>query len=262
LDTAHHYNNQLGVAAGLTAAGVRNTWVTSKVEACNTSFASMGSCVEDTRKRFLEDLEQLNASSVDLMLLHSPTSNNGAVYGHMIDCSDPVGCEAMQQQWKVLEEFYNQGKTRSIGVSNYCVQCLECLAQNTSFIPMVNQIRIHVGMDLFSTSASVSSNNIVKYCQEKGIAAQAYSPLARGNSKLLNNEDLKKYAAIYNVSTAQVALRYLLQHDLPVVTRTDAASFMHDDLNVFNWALSDTDMAKLDSDVFMNESVVWGRCIE
>ena len=100
-----------------------NVWVTSKIEACNNSYARLAHCANDTRAIFDQNLKFLAADSVDLMLLHAPTSTGGAggsVYpnlGHTppCDCSATDACVAMQQQWGVLEEMYTLGKTRAIG---------------------------------------------------------------------------------------------------------------------------------------------------
>ena len=100
-----------------------SVWVTSKIEACNNSYARLAHCANDTRNIFEQNLKSLAAVSIDLMLLHAPTSTGGAggsVYpnlGHTppCNCSAADACIAMQQQWGVLEEMYRLGKARAIG---------------------------------------------------------------------------------------------------------------------------------------------------
>jgi len=146
VDTAHHYMNQRGVAAGIKASGASRVWVTSKIEACNNSFVRWGHCGADTAARFEDNLAQLGATSVDLMLLHAPTGTSASVYpipprSPSCNCSSPAACAAMQEQWAVLEKMYKAKKARAIGVSNYCTACLDCIAAKSTVTPHVNQIR-------------------------------------------------------------------------------------------------------------------------
>ena len=87
--------------------------------------------------RFEDNLAQLGARSVDLMLLHAPTGTSASVYpippgSPSCNCSAPAACAAMQEQWAVLEQMYRAKKARAIGVSNYCAACLDCLAARQS----------------------------------------------------------------------------------------------------------------------------------
>jgi len=265
-DTAHHYGNQLGVAAGIAQAGHKLAWVSSKVEACNNSFVRLGHCGEDTRARFMDDLHQLNASSVDLMLLHAPTATTGGSHVYPgpefgsipCNCSEQQACEAMQEQWAVLEDLYKQGKARAIGVSNYCVACLDCLAKTSTIQPMVNQIRLHVGMDIFERP-----DPVVKACQERNIALQAYSPLGSGSSAVINNNLTNAVGRAHGVSSAQVALRWLASHAVGIVTRTKAqqVQYMRQDLAIFNWTLTTDEMMRLDTATFANGSAAKTMCL-
>ena len=182
VDSAHHYGNQPGVAAGIAQAGAaqrqrQTPWVTSKIEACNNSFVRLSHCGADTRARFADNLRQLNATAVDLMLLHAPTATGGGsnVYpgpdfgAAPCDCSDPAACAAMQQQWAAVEDLYRQGMARAIGVSNYCVQCLDCLARTATVQPMVNQVQLHTRL---------AQHELVAYCHGKNMAVTAFCPIS------------------------------------------------------------------------------------
>jgi 2,5-diketo-D-gluconate reductase A len=267
IDTAAHYMNQRGVAKGIVRSGLPRdaVFIESKVEACNNSFVRLGHCAADTHRVFLQNLEQLNVSAVDLMLLHAPTSTGGGsiVYPGFsgsppCDCRSAAACAAMQQQWGAMEQLYRAGKAKAIGVSNYCPACLDCLAKTSTVTPMVNQIRIHAGMDALARPGALPAE-----CWKRGITPQAYSPLGSGSSAVLSAPQLKAIGAVHGVSTAQVALRWLAQHGVPSVTAASAseASYMKEDLNIFNWTLSAAEMAALDHATFANETTVKTMCL-
>ena len=133
-------------AAGIKASGASRVWVTSKIEACNNSVVRWGHCGADTAARFEDNLAQLGATSVDLMLLHAPTGTSASVYpvpprSPSCNCTAPAACAAMQEQWAVLEKMYKAKKVRAIVVSNYCTACLDCIAAKSTVTPHVNQIR-------------------------------------------------------------------------------------------------------------------------
>lgn len=163
----------------------------------------------------------------------------------------------MRSQWAAMEDLYRDGKARAIGVSNYCEACLECLVGNSSITPHVNQIRIHAGMD-----ALVRKGGLPAYCSSRGIVLQAYSPLGGGSGAVLENAMLKEIATAQNASTAQVALRWLLQHQIPSITYASASSkaYLVDDLRMFQIRLLPRDMQRIDGSTFANESPVKAMC--
>eukprot|EP00729_Bicosta_minor_P002512 gene2512-12872_t len=246
IDTAHHYMCQTGVAAGIAKSGIARDalWITTKVEACNNTFVRLGHCADDTMARFEDDLHQLDTSYVDLMLLHAPTSTGGGskvypgpAFGEApCDCNSPAACAPMQQQWAVLEEMYKANKTRAIGVSNYCKACLDCIAKTGRIVPHVNQIQLHVGM------GGPNPGDLPAECS--------------GSMAVLGNPDVVQIGKQHGVSSAQVALRWLYQHSVPMVTAASAnqTEYMAEDLAIFDWTLSDAEMAQLDTIKFANES--------
>jgi diketogulonate reductase-like aldo/keto reductase len=164
IDTANHYRVHDGVRRGIAdarAAGYNgDVWLQTKMEGCGNSLDAesrivAGSCYEDTRTVFLASLRELGVDSVDSTLLHSPPCVPGAswvqrcfgpgdVYPDRCDCSATAPCEMMQQQWRALEEMYAAGKTRAIGVSNYCAACLSCIQRTATVTPHLNQLLYHV----------------------------------------------------------------------------------------------------------------------
>jgi 2,5-diketo-D-gluconate reductase A len=269
IDTAAHYGNQAGVAKGIARAGVAraDVWITSKIEACNNSFVRLGHCANDTRAVFEKNLASLASDKIDLMLLHAPTSTGGmggSVYpnlGHTppCDCAAADACEAMQQQWAVLEELYTAGKARAIGVSNYCVACLDCLAKTSTVTPHVNQIRIHAGMDALTRPEALPQQ-----CLARKIVPQAYSPLGGGSANVLGDALLKEIGVAHGgVSTAQVALRWLTQKHVPAITSAKASqtAYMKEDLAIFNWTLTAAEVSRIDAASFANETTQKGMCL-
>ena len=279
IDNANHYHNQAAVAAGIAASGTaRNSlWLQTKVEPCGHSIVRDGHCYEDTLAAFDQNLAQLNTSSVELTLIHSPPCvpnsawadkqcvwDDEDIYPQNCNCAAAAPCAMMQQQWAALTLRYRQGKTKAIGVSNFCQDCLDCLAaanssssssssdSSSSFseapvVPAVNQLQFHVGSARLSTDA----DGLIRYNVARGIVVQAYSPLGGDAAgAVMGSGALKAIAAAHNKSAAQVALRWVLQLNrwgLALVTSTDREDYMRDDIAGVSapWELSDAEMATL-----------------
>jgi diketogulonate reductase-like aldo/keto reductase len=264
IDTANHYHNQLGIREGLSKV-TQKPWITSKIEACNNSYVRLSNCSHDTARIFDQNLDELGVEYVDLMLLHAPTSTKGgdSVYpgpyfnAPACNCSDPIACKAMQEQWSVMEKYYKLNKSKAIGVSNYCSACLDCIAATASITPHINQIEVHVGM-------GTDPGGIVSLCRSRGIAPQAYSPLGSGSASVLQSNVTVEIGKRHNVSSAQVALRYLLQLGIPAITSASYkdTDYMKEDLAIFNWTLTNDEMLML-SNVRLKpiESPVKTMCI-
>ena len=170
IDTANHYRNQKGVASGIKkarAAGVHTeVFLATKVEDCGNSVDPRspvleGHCFNQTLTVFNQNLEQLEVGAVDLTLIHGPPCIpnaswvNGScmgnpaedlIYPHQCNCAADEPCQMIQEQWLALEKMYKLGKTKAIGVANFCQPCLECIAKVSTETPMVNQVKFHVGM--------------------------------------------------------------------------------------------------------------------
>lgn len=121
---------------------------------------------------------------------------------------------------------------------------------------MVNQIMLHVGMDVFKRP-----DRLVKTCQERNIVLQAYSPLGSGSSAVLKSNLTNAVGQAHGVSSAQVALRWLASHGVGIVTRATKEQYMREDLATWNWTLSADEMMRLDIATFANESSVKTMCL-
>ena len=151
-------------------------------------------------KKFLDaNLKLLNQDYVDLVLVHFPPSAPGE--------SKEKKCFYESEQWRAMEEFLAANKTRSIGVSSYCPSDLECLAKNATVVPQVNQVLFHVGM-----GSDEGTMELQKYCKEKKIVLQAWSPLGDGDSTLITGNLTTGIAKAHGkASGATVALKWIVQ---------------------------------------------------
>merc|ERR1712226_873297 len=131
------------------------------------------------------------------------------------------------------------GKAKAIGVSNYCVSSLKCIAQTATVTPAVNQVKFHVGMGTDPTG-------LKSYCDSKGIHVQAYSPLGDGTSELITGPLVTSIGKAHNMTGAQVSLRWLIETGVPLTTKSTKESHLKEDLAIFNFTLAATEKAKLD----------------
>jgi 2,5-diketo-D-gluconate reductase A len=212
IDTAEMYRNERGVGEAVRASGLSRDqiYITSKLSnACHHP--------DDARKAFEHTLEALGSDYVDLFLVHwpLPTLYDG----------DYVGT------WKVMEEFKQQGRARSIGVSNFQVPHLERLAAETDVTPAVNQIEIH---------PYFLNEEVRRYGEDHGIRTEAWSPIAQG--AVLDDPAIGEIAARLDRTPAQVVLRWHLQRGSIVFPKSTTPSRIEENFDLFDFALEDSDM--------------------
>ena len=182
IDTAHDYNCLSGVGQALTEFGKREQiFLTSKVPGCGVPSQGLEPpCFENTLKVATADLSTLHVDYVDLLLLHFPPIEAG---GKSLGCSGD-SCAKVQEQWTALEQLYHANKTRAIGMSNYCQDCIECVLKNATVKPMVNQMQYHIGM-------GADPSGLIDYCHSQNIVLEAYNPLAgKGKTHSIKNHFL------------------------------------------------------------------------
>ncbi len=196
IDTAYAYQNEKGIAKALKDYGIKreDLFITTKLPAQAKGY-------DETLKHFYESLKSLDTNYIDLYLIHAPWpwSNVGQ------DCT-----KENIESWKAMIELYNKGLIKSIGVSNFSVNDIKPLIEETGFAPHVNQIRYFIGN---------TQDEIVSYCKENNILVEAYSPLATG--ALLNDKTILDIANKYNTSVANICLSYCyLKGTLPLPKST------------------------------------------
>jgi diketogulonate reductase-like aldo/keto reductase len=223
IDTANDYGNQDGVGRALKGLNRSSFFLTTKVPPGNGAA---------TTKALNDNMRLLDMDYVDLVLVHFPPMS--AKFG--------LGCSGMQDQWKAMEEFYKSGKAKAIGVSNYCISSLECIAKTATVTPAVNQVKFHVGM-------GTDPIGLKSYSDKKGIVTQAYSPLGDGSSELITGDLVTSIGKPHNATGAQVALRWLIETGVPLSTKTTKQSHMQQDLEIFGakFPLVAAEKSKLDS---------------
>ena len=212
IDTAEMYQNEKGVGDGIRHAGVDRSevFVTSKL---NNGFHKP----DDARRAFDDTLSALGFDYVDLFLIHWPLPT---LYG-----GDYVST------WKTLEEFKKDGRARSIGVSNFQVEHLTRLAQETETVPAVNQIEVH---------PYFVNNEVRVYGQQHGIETEAWSPIAQG--KVLDDPVITRIAEAAGKSPAQVVLRWHIQRGDIVFPKSVTPQRIKDNFALFDFELGQDDV--------------------
>lgn len=188
IDTAQAYENERGVGQGIRDSGIarEDIFVTTKLAAEIKSY-------DEAVKAINESLEKAGLDYFDLMIIHSPQPWSDFRNGEHF-------YEGNLEAWRAMEEAYNDGKIRAIGVSNFEQKDLENILENGTVKPMVNQVLAHVSNTPF---------DLIEFCQKHDILVEAYSPVAHG--EILDNKEIKELAEKYNVSPAQLSIRYCLQ---------------------------------------------------
>eukprot|EP00523_Entomoneis_sp_CCMP467_P010354 CAMPEP_0168721688 /NCGR_PEP_ID=MMETSP0724-20121128/2212_1 /TAXON_ID=265536 /ORGANISM="Amphiprora sp., Strain CCMP467" /LENGTH=400 /DNA_ID=CAMNT_0008768339 /DNA_START=532 /DNA_END=1735 /DNA_ORIENTATION=+ len=211
-----------------------------------------------TRNHVEQSLMELNVGYVDLMLMHWPGENDKSAEGDgALDSStdsaprDKIDPTLARQRriaaWKVLEEFYEKGWARAIGVSNFSVRHLKELREDgAKIVPMVNQIE---------ASVEVQQVDIRDYCLENNIVLQAFSTLRGLNGPA--KQVLEQIGNAHGKDLGQVAFRYLYQHGYTMVFLTNSQARMKSNQDIFDFELSDEEMKQVD-ELNLPEGGGWG----
>lgn len=212
IDTAASYQNEEAVGRGIKQSGVarEELFVTTKLWIQRDGY-------EGTFRAFERSLKRLQLDYVDLYLIHQPF---GDVYG----------------EWRAMEELYQQGKIRAIGVSNFYPDRIMDLMIHNNITPAVNQIEVNPFHQQIETQ---------KFLQDNGIQVEAWAPFAEGRNNIFQNETLLSIAVKHNKSVAQVILRWLVQRGIIALAKTTRKERMIENISVFDFELSAEDMAAI-----------------
>ena len=213
VDTAAVYRNEADVGAAIESSGLLSeVWVTTKL-------ANADQGADSVRRAFEASLGRLGVDAVDLYLLHWPH-------------------ELRLESWSVLEQLYAEGRARSIGVSNFLVRHLDELLAQASVPPAVNQIEL-------SPFLYHSRLDPLRRCADTGIVVEAYSPLTKG--RRLDDSTVTAVATEVGRTPAQVLIRWSLQRGFVVLPRSSNPARIVENADVFDFALDDAQMARLDA---------------
>jgi len=208
IDTAQYYENEKEVGDAIRASGIpRNEiFVTTKLIGCRE--------YNDSLRAIKDSLEELNIEYIDLLLIHQPTGNYVEIY-------------------RAMEEYYNKGLLKAIGISNFYGERYLKLVKNCKIIPQVNQVETHV----FRQQPELRT-----LMEPYGTKLESWSPLASTRNNIFGNDILCKIAKKYNKSVAQVALRFLYQQDIIIIPKSTHKERMEENKNIFDFELTDSDM--------------------
>jgi diketogulonate reductase-like aldo/keto reductase len=214
IDTAASYRNEEAVGRGIKQSGVarEKLFITTKLWIQSNGY-------EGTLKAFERSLKRLQLDYIDLYLIHQPY---GDVYG----------------EWRAMEELYQQGKIREIGVSNFQSDRIMDLMIHNEITPAVNQIEVNPFNQQIETQ---------KFLESKGVMVEAWAPFAEAKKNIFQNETLRSTAAKYGKSAAQVILRWLVQRGIIALAKTTRKERMVENISVFDFELSTEDLAAIET---------------
>lgn len=223
IDTALAYGNEkeIGQAIKDSKCKREELFITSKLPAEIKGYS-------EAKNAFYQTIKNLDVDYLDLYLIHAPRPWN-QMHDESIDYS-----KENLESWKAMEELYEMGLIKAIGVSNFSPKDIENIIQNGKIVPAVNQIYYHPGCPRYDVQG---------YCTSKGILIEAYSPFATG--RIFKSEELKEIAKKYDVTVAQLAIAWCLERNTLPLPKS-----VHKDRIIKNiqvdFKISDEDLALID----------------
>ncbi|SFC67818.1 Aldo/keto reductase [Bacillus sp. OV322] len=221
IDTAQAYMNEKGIGDGIRSCGIsrEELFITTKVAAEAKTYDKVTQSID-------ESLVNMKLEYIDLLLIHSPQPwkefrEENRYYGEN------------KEVWKAMEDAYKKGKVKAIGLSNFLQDDIENILASCKIHPMINQVLSHV---------SNTPLELIEFCQKNNILVEAYSPIAHG--AILDNTEVKAIADKYEVSVAQLCLRYNIQLGLIVIPKTANPVHMKNNADL-DFTITDADMAAL-----------------
>lgn len=212
IDTAASYQNEEAVGRGIQQSRIarEDLFITTKLWIQSNGY-------EGTLKAFDNSLNRLQLDYVDLYLIHQPY---GDVYG----------------EWRAMEELYQQGKIRAIGVSNFHPDRMMDLIIHNQITPAVNQIEV---------SPFHQQIDSQKFFEANSVMVEAWAPFAEGRNNIFDNETLLSIAAKHNKSVAQVILRWVVQRGIIALAKTVRKERMFENISIFDFELDVEDVAAI-----------------
>ena len=212
IDTAAAYKNEEAVGKAVIKSGIPRDelFITTKLWIQDAGYDS-------TKRAFEESLKRLQTDYLDLYLIHQPF---GDIYS----------------SWRAMEDLYNEGKIRAIGVSNFLPDRLLDLILHNKITPAVNQVETHPFLQQIENAEFMKENNV---------QIESWAPFAEGKNNIFQNEILLSIAVKYNKSVAQIILRWLTQRDIVVIPKSVRKERIIENFDIFDFELSKEDMEKI-----------------
>ena len=179
---------------------------------------------QQTKDALEKSLKRLGTDYLDIYLIHWPRPS--------ADCENWKELEL--ETWRAMEELQKEGKIRGLGLSNFLPHHIKNILENGTVKPVVNQLELHPG---YMQQAAV------QYCKEHGIQMQAWSPI--GRRRILEDGLILELAGKYQVSPAQLCLRFLLQNDIIPLPKSSSMERMKQNMDLFHFEISEEDVLKL-----------------
>lgn len=216
IDTAQMYENEEEVGNGIRLSGIprKDIFLTTKI-----STNMMREEEENLRQSIDESLRKLQTPYLDMLLIHWPVK----------DC--------VKKTWQIMEDYVEQGKVRSLGVSNFNRHHLEELLEYARIRPVLNQLEVHPLM---------SQVENIEYNHSLGIQVQAWGPFGQGDIDVVGHPTIQSLAKKLSKTPSQIVLRWLVQRDLITIPRAKPNHF-DENLGIMSFALTDEEMAEINS---------------
>ena len=221
IDTAAIYENEESVAEAIRRSEVKRSelFISSKCWAANRTYDSV-------MRAFEESLRNLKLDYLDCYLIHWPYTKG-----------EPLAWQSVNiGTWRAFEKLYEEGLVKAIGLSNFQMHHLVSFLARANVPPAVNQLEFHPGY---------TQRSAVAFCKKNGITVEAWSPLGHGS--LLSEPRIKEIASHYERPVAQVILRWCRHHDVIPVTRALLPEHQQENLESFDFELTEDDIAQLDA---------------
>lgn len=222
IDTAQAYENEEGIGRGIKECGIarEELFITSKIRAEYKTY-------DEAKASIDESLKKLGLDYIDLMIIHAPTPWNE------FRETDNKYFKENLEVWKALEDAYDEGKVKAIGVSNFHIEDLDNIINNCRIKPMVNQVLSHVGQTPFE---------LIDYCKKNNIVVEAYSPIAHGEAYRI--KEVENIGIKNKKSFAQVCLKHQLQLGLVVLPKATGFEHLKENIDM-DFELSEQEMSIL-----------------
>lgn len=221
IDTAAIYENEESVAEAIRRSEVKRSelFISSKCWAANRTYDSV-------MRAFEESLRNLKLDYLDCYLIHWPYTKG-----------EPLAWQSVNiGTWRAFEKLYEEGLVKAIGLSNFQMHHLVSFLARANVVPAVNQLEFHPGY---------TQRSAVAFCKKNGITLEAWSPLGHGS--LLSEPRIQEIASHYERPVAQVILRWCRHHDVIPVTRALLPEHQQENLESFDFELTEDDIAQLDA---------------
>lgn len=211
IDTAAIYKNEEGVGEGIRKSGVprEEIFVTTKLWNSDQGY-------ESAHQAFNDSLERLGLDYVDLYLIHWPVAGK------------------YKDSWKAMEEIYESGRAKAIGLSNFHQHHLDDILADAKVKPVIDQVELH---------PTLTQEPLREYLASKDVAVEAWSPLGQG--KILQNPKLIEIGKKYQKTAAQVIIRWHLQNDIIVIPKSVHEDRIKENFDVFDFELTEDEIKQI-----------------